>query len=90
MKKILQLFFASTVITTIYAMQCDDAETYKLKCPHWATNGECTKSSGFMKIFCKKSCGECPGKYLNSNLKNKIPNSGKIGGIHPNSDSYLD
>ena len=63
MAKILQLFFASIVITSGYAMQCEDAKEYSVKCPKWANDGECNKSSGFMKIFCKKSCNECPGKY---------------------------
>ena len=62
MTKILQLFFVTTFFTSIQGV-CKDAQAYSTKCPHWARDGECTNSSGFMKIFCKKSCNECPGKY---------------------------
>ena len=62
MKKILQLFFATNLINFCYSV-CQDSGAYSLQCPKWAQDGECAKSSGFMKIFCKKSCNECPGKY---------------------------
>ena len=44
---------------------CRDSEEYASRCPNWAKHGECTKSAGFMKQFCKKSCNECLSKNYN-------------------------
>ena len=41
---------------------CDDSSDYATDCPIWANEGYCTKSSEFMKEYCKKSCDECPSK----------------------------
>ena len=40
----------------------DDSSEYATDCPIWAYQGYCTKSSEFMKEYCKKSCDECPSK----------------------------
>lgn len=32
---------------------------YHVKCPEWATGGECTKNRDFMMESCRKSCNEC-------------------------------
>ena len=43
-----------------FSNDCHDSSHYVAECPQWALNGQCTKSSEFMKKFCKKSCNECP------------------------------
>ena len=41
---------------------CRDSKEYASACPSLAKNGECTKSSDFMKEFCKRSCDKCLSK----------------------------
>merc|ERR1712168_1205139 len=37
---------------------CSDLNRH---CADWARKGECTKNPGYMKVYCKRSCGLCPG-----------------------------
>ena len=37
---------------------CSDSNQY---CSAWARNGECSKSSYYMKVYCSRSCGLCEG-----------------------------
>ena len=55
-------FHILAVINSIqgFSNDCHDSSHYVAECPQWALNGQCTKSSEFMKKFCKKSCNECP------------------------------
>ena len=55
-------FHILAVINSIqgFSNDCHDSSHYVAKCPQWALNGQCTKSSEFMKKYCKKSCNECP------------------------------
>merc|ERR1711962_679873 len=41
-------------------IECVDSPEYESMCPKWAKTGHCTTSSGFMKMFCQKSCDMCP------------------------------
>jgi len=41
---------------------CNDSLEYASDCPIWATHDECTKSPGFMELYCKKSCNRCPAQ----------------------------
>ena len=67
MDKIIRIVFvvAFYIFATInsvhsFAKKCEDSSQYATNCKKWALYGECTKSYGFMKEFCKKSCNECP------------------------------
>ena len=47
------------------AIECVDMPEFESICPKWAKNGQCTTNTGFMKIFCKKSCDMCASKISN-------------------------
>ncbi|XP_039270233.2 uncharacterized protein LOC120344954 isoform X1 [Styela clava] len=48
----------TTKITTVSPGSCRDEHRH---CSFWAGIGECNKNPGYMKLKCKKSCGECGG-----------------------------
>ena len=71
-KVVFKVFFVTFHILAVlnsiqsFSDDCDDSDRYSSQCPKWALKGECTKKSGFMKKFCKKSCNECPIQWARS------------------------
>ncbi|XP_046346572.2 integumentary mucin C.1-like isoform X1 [Haliotis rufescens] len=45
-----------TTTTTTAGPPCIDQGQY---CDYWATSGECTRNSGYMLMYCRRSCNKC-------------------------------
>lgn len=45
-----------TAFTPSFTENCKDLNK---RCDYWARIGECNRNSGYMRIFCKKSCHLC-------------------------------
>jgi len=58
---------------------CRDYNQY---CATWATNGECSKNSYYMNVYCSKSCGVCSGGGDDGNEIPEVIGNGKCKDVN--------